>query len=1027
MANLKRCLLVMCLMVSMLTLVNVHLVHGQSIQYGKLTGKVLLPSGETLPGVAVVITSDALMTGKRTTVSTEKGVYVFLNLPVGKYKVSASLEGFKTVEQEDVTISAAGSVTLNLQMEIGTIEQKVTVTAVGSIVDVKTSTVDSKIDAEMLKKLPTSRDPFYDLSLTTPGMVDVGKDSSWLPSPTAYGGSSNENVFLVNGVNTTNPRAASWGSMVKVNYNTVEEVRVISLGSKAEYGSFSGVAIDVLTKSGSNKFHGNVGYYTMLGDPASNVPGKGDDLGGDWLYVNADDDIFTNSVKDMEFNFTVGGPLIKNKVWFYGGFDYLQANTHEPNFDVTKDYGGRYYDLKLTAEPFAKHRMWVAYHHENNQNDGTSWGSLNWDTNAIYSTKTTNHTLSAQWQWSLTDTTFFSAKFLGFWTDEDPTLPGNAPSNPAYINWWKAVPTDMAVNGSFHYVEAQESSRNTIQADVSHYADDFLGEHDIKFGVQYTTGRGNWFGGYFHGYANYAYLYRWTYNIQYMKDWYGDTGIKMYMRQPHRDPFLTVRTADSLGIFFDDQWTIGNRLTINLGLRYDRMTTKYGEGGKVYYQPESASMINDLRVKREREGSDNIFDFKTWSPRIGLTYMLTTDGKTVLRASYGRYYAPVNVENLGGTGPDADPLRTVNYQYTVPFIDNDGDGEVFGQDTVDATRLLHTTTPDSFYETISDPSWYLKVADDLKDQHTDQFTLSLERELFKDFSVTATYIYKQTKNIIVRWPINEVTGTDWDYTRVPFVTEYGETINLYGVIEKDWNGDGAIDGGDVQWVQDHGDFETRNMPDIDGKKARRLYQGFQFVMHKRYSNRWQMLASFLYSTSEGMAARSKRQDFFIEGPNIVGDAWLAGLNQTINSMDGPLPFTPKYEVKISGSYRVPSVEVDLGFRFRYASGRALWPLQSYPQIQPWGGEGIISTGGNFIVARDPNDPLYYPADSILDLHVGRSFSFGRYGSLNVRIDCFNLFNVGIVRNATWQYGDLGRVVGITNPSRKIRLSLLYEF
>ena len=148
MANLKRCLLVMCLMVSMLTLVNVHLVHGQSIQYGKLTGKVLLPSGETLPGVAVVITSDALMTGKRTTVSTEKGVYVFLNLPVGKYKVSASLEGFKTVEQEDVTISAAGSVTLNLQMEIGTIEQKVTVTAVGSIVDVKTSTVDSKIDVQ---------------------------------------------------------------------------------------------------------------------------------------------------------------------------------------------------------------------------------------------------------------------------------------------------------------------------------------------------------------------------------------------------------------------------------------------------------------------------------------------------------------------------------------------------------------------------------------------------------------------------------------------------------------------------------------------------------------------------------------------------------------------------------------------------------------------------------------------------------------------------------------------------------------
>jgi len=110
----------------------------------------------------------------------------------------------------------------------------------------------------MLGVVPTARDTFYDLSLTAAGMAAVGADDSWLPSPSAYGSATNANIFLVDGVNTTNPRGASWGSLVQVNYDTVQEVKVLSLGSRAEYGSFSGAAIDVLTKSGGNQFSGTV-------------------------------------------------------------------------------------------------------------------------------------------------------------------------------------------------------------------------------------------------------------------------------------------------------------------------------------------------------------------------------------------------------------------------------------------------------------------------------------------------------------------------------------------------------------------------------------------------------------------------------------------------------------------------------------------------------------------------------------------------------------------------------------------------
>lgn len=1002
-------------------------VKGQSIQFGKLTGKIILAdTGEGLAGIMVEVTSSALVSGKRTTLSNENGSYIFFDLPAGKYTVKASLESFKTAVQKNVGIAAGQVITLNMLMEKGEIKEEVEVTATVPIVDVKTSTIDSKMNKEFLEKLPTSRDAFYDLSLTTPGMFDSGKEASWLPSPSAYGGASNENVFLVNGVNTTNPRGASWGSLVNVNYNAVEEVRVISLGSKAEYGSFSGAAIDVVTKSGSNKISGNLSFFTMIGKPANNQPADTADLGKDWLWIHQGDDLQTLTDKDLEFNFTLGGPLVKNKMWFYAGFATSTEDSKVPLFDKLKGSRNRIYDLKITTEPSATFRAWASYHHENNENLNESWSQL-WDSSMVYGAKRYNDTVSTQLQWNASDVTVLSGKYLGFWTNDDPTLPADAPDHPGYINWWKWA--EVGVNGAFPYVEAQKSNRHTIQADVSHYAEDFLGEHDIKFGVQYTMGRGNWLGGYFHGYANFAYPLRWTDNITYMQDQYGDTGLLMYNRQEHINPFLTVRTSDSLGVFLDDQWTIGKRVTLNLGLRFDRMTAKYGEG-KIYENPATAAAWSDeMTVLRSREGSDNVFDFKTWSPRIGLTYMLTKDGKTVIRANYGRYYMPLSVENLRRYGPDMPNVRQNMLFYEVPFdqVDLNGNNVVDYDEVIVATRLLHGITPYESTWSERDVSWRLNVADGVKDQYTDQLTFSLERQLTQDLSIEGSYIYKRTGNLLVNWPLNRNTGEPYEYRRVPFTTPFGETVMLYDIILEDFNQDGTIDGADVQWVTDNTDHEVINMPEIDGVKARRLFQGFQLVLKKRYSNRWQMMASALFSKSDGAAPRSKRQDFFIEGPMILDDVWVASMNQLVNNMEGPLPFTPKFELKISGSYKIPVVEVDLGFRFRLNTGRPLWPLAEVPTRSQWSNpEGsVVTTGGGWVVGIDTKKPYYLPATKLLDLSIGRDFRIGNLGNIAMTLDILNLFNDATVNAADWS-SQLGRVTGFVSP-RKFRLSVRYDF
>jgi len=1046
--KLKKFLFITCFFVLCFTFVSVSVVRGQSVLEGKLTGTVTDDKGESLPGVTVEITGPAIM-GKRSAVSSAKGTYFFLNVPPSTFTLTASLPGFKTYIQENIILGAGSTVDIKVVMQMGAIEEQVTVIASSPIVDVKTSTVDSRLDGELLARLPTSRDAFYDLSLTTPGMFDVGSSSGWLPSPTAYGGSSMENVFLVNGVNTTNPRGAAFGSLVKVNYNAVEEVRIVSLGAKAEYGSYSGAAIDVLTKSGSNSFHGNVAYYSEIKSWFnSNQPAYGPLAGDTWLFVQEGDVLAGTTKTNWEGNFTLGGPIIKDKLWFYGAFDYIRSDSLPVNWSLLNTYTGRYIDAKISAEPFRNSRAWVNYHYEHNTSAGWSWGTQpEWDTTMTYGPTTYNHTASAQWQFLPTSNMIFTAKYLGFWTDDQPHIPEGGVGHPGYINWWKWG-TQYGIAGDFPYVEAQKSNRQTVQADMSYYAEDFLGEHDIKFGAQYTKGRGNWMGGYFQNYVNFTYPMGgwWGYdtgriNIDYLKayTWYANNavqdGLLFYNNKDTLNPFLTVRTADSLGFFIDDQWSPTKRLTLNLGLRYDRMTTKYGEG-KVYDYVSSPEEINGPPpVLRDRASTDNIFDFKTVSPRLGLTYLLTSDGKTVFRASYGRYYMPLAVEFLRRFGPDMPPIDRAYQIYMIPWdiADSNGNGyiEIYPFDgnpseLQEAVRQIYGRDP--IEETLSqiDASWTLSVAPGVKDMYTDQISVNIERELVKDFSVSGTYIYKHAANLFVNVPINRETGQEWEYERIPFEVEPGNTVELYSIVNKDYNGDGVLDGSDIAWIGEHNTFRVENQQAYDGKKAQRTYQALQLVFNKRYSSRWQGLASVVYSWSNGTAQRTMRQDDNMMGPMVTDDTWMGNLNYTINNMEGPLPFVPKLEIKASGSYTVPYVELDLGLRFRFHTGRPVWEWLGYPTITQWSGPGAvgaINPGGLVRIIKD-TEPTDLPTLALFDFRLEKAFRIKSYGAIHVVLDILNAFNAANVTNI--DIGNWGRITGLTD-ARRFRLSFMYQF
>lgn len=1009
--------------------------YAQSIQNGKINGKVLMESGEPVPGVAVTVFSDALISGSRTAVSSENGGFLFLELPIGQYRVEASLDGFRKSVASRVNVSAAAVSSVNLILTQGQITEEVTVAADAPVVDVRTSTVDTKIKKELMEKLPTSRDAFYDLSLTAPGLADAGKDATWLPSPTAYGSGANENVFLVNGVNTTNPRGGAFGTMVNVNYNSVEEVRMVALGAKAEYGSSTGVAIDVVTKSGGNRFGGSISFNSQLFAEKNNTPEETDgaDYGADYI-LHAGRNISNYSKTDMVASMGFGGALIKNKVWFYTGLNYMDYQFKKPLFEPLLSTQRPMFDLKLTTEPFKNHHAWVAYHFEKTDVMGDTWGdNVPWEAQVQMGRTETNNTMSAQWQWYPSQTTFVTAKYLGFWTDWISRVPDDASPNPAYINWWKVQQFGAA--GHFPYAEGREAIRNTVQADVSQYAENFLGDHDMKFGVQYTNGSSNELNGYFTGKANFAYPVNYITNKDEYIETYGDEGgMLWYVNEVQRDTALTVRKFEQLGLFFDDQWAVNDRLTINLGLRYDKWRNWYGEG-KVF---EANRLPNDLSldmpVKATRAGTGDVFNMSSISPRFGLTYSLTKDGKTVIRANYGRYYMPIGMENLSSRGPNLPLQTTISNNYLLPFdmIVTDADGNIDYNKTVANLRGL-TPYEEGWRSEDEDLSWTAQVAAGTKPQYTDQLTLNLERELLRDFSVSFTYIYKKSGNMMMNYPINRLTGQPWEFEPYPYEYWYedangewkSENYTLYSIPQIDRDGDGDFDWDDAQWVYKNTTHEVRTMNEWNGKKINRSYNGFQLVFNKNYSNRWQMMASLLYTKSQGVANRLLAQDWNIEGTNIMDGNFVASPNDFINNLDQTLPFTPQWEAKINGSYTIPGVEISLGVRYRFNSGRYYWYLAELPTIKSWSPEGILAFGNTFMRSVDPKK---LPNMNILDLQLSRNFNFGERTSLTASLDIFNVFNSAIVTNLIYNpsNGPLGQMTGLTQPF-KVSGGLTLEF
>ncbi len=830
---------------------------------GTIRGTVKDEGGEPLPGVTVELKGPALM-GSRSTPTDAAGAYRFFALPIGEdYEIAFTLNGFQSVTHKNQRVTIGGTIVLDIILKPVTLQKELTVTAASPLVDSEKSSFSSTYNAKTLDTLPTRRFTFFDLVQASPGITTSDSEYS---RASAFGGEDKSNAYYINGIDISAPSTgAAWPWPMP---DVIEEMEITGIGAPAEYGNFEGAVINVVSKSGSNTFHGSAKYFIQpqsLTD--TNTPKE------KWSFHR---DHWHDGV------FTLGGPIIKDKLWFFAAlqhrvdrFSGVGADPRYPVETSMKPTG----DIKIDFQLDNKNKVSLFAHYENYRFPGTPTEFKPFET--INSEKAPAITPSFEWFHAVSDNTYFEIKYGGFYTHDKWDPVSGDLSTPGRSDWGTGYDS---VNARTYY--HWKTNRTQVNANVSHYADDFLkGHHEFKAGVQYS-----------HGYSDLIWGY--TGGVEYY-DWMNEPYFAYF-----RNPSHYGGMSDQLGFFVDDTWQVSDRLTANLGLRFD-------------YNHASIPAFDELDAFEKPTGNKiagipDVANWKQFSPRIGINYQLTSDRKTLFRASYGRYTKGLVLGDIEGATPALSTLY----------------GRMYNPDTRAFDIDVFTWSPLTG----------VGIDKKLKAPYTHQFSAALEREVFKDFSLSATFIYKINKNRISR------LNTAAQYEQVPFVdASSGKTIMVYNQLE-------PLD--NFYSITNPGDTIT--------------YRALMLVANKRFSHNFQMYSSFTWSRAFWKPKGYKDK------------------NELINS-EGPMSI--EYAVdrtwmcKFGGVYMAP---------FGFVLGANV----IYQQGAPWERTVLVpglNQGPKFIKA-EPRGSRRLPSELFFDIKVEKAFRIGRKYSVELSCDIINVFN-----------------------------------
>jgi Carboxypeptidase regulatory-like domain/TonB dependent receptor/TonB-dependent Receptor Plug Domain len=907
-------------------------------QTGAITGTVKDSSGAVLPGVTVEAHHLALAAVAASTTTDAAGVYRFPALQPGKYDIIAKLQGFTPAKVASVDLRLGKLLSADLVLNVGSLSETVQVSAETPIIDVKQSARGTNITSEEFERLPKGRD-FTSIVTQAPGANNEPRSGGI----SIDGSSAAENRFIIDGAETTNVVDGTSGKNLITDF--VEEVQVKSSGYQAEYGGSTGGVINVVTKSGTNRFRGDLLSY-FSGDnlesafrPNLRLVPINSRLAE---YVTYPEDSFTR----FEPGFDIGGPIVRDRLWFFGSFlpsftdtDRTVTARADGVTRTTNQKIKTYYSSNnVTGQATNNLRLKFAVNMSPQKREGLL-PNLDGTTSPTavlgIDRKQPNYSYSGSADYVINSGWFAGIRGGYFTRDVQDTgvFEGTRYvfSNSTNIgmagvpaNLQQATGYSNAVTNS--KTTKDKNERFNLQADTTWYMN-LGGTHTFKAGAQWdyiaqdivSGNTGN------------------VINLNWDKALSGQRGTFGYYEVISNGvlPDLGFITQGKVGntnfgLFIQDSWTINSRFTLNLGLRTENESV-----------PSYAIDPNLPDPAIEFKFGDKL------APRVGFAWDLMGDGKNKVYGSWGIFYDILKLE-LGLTSFGGD--KWISYYYTLDTPDWQN-LDTSGCPTSCPGRFLNATDFRHPSNEAIDP--------DIDPMKLQEAVIGFERELNARMAVGLRYVHKQVDVAI-------------------------EDIGSY---------DPAI--GETYIIGNPGFHSAANFTPVGMTqaiaypKAVRDYDAVEASFDKRFADNWSLRASYTWSRLHGnYSGLSQSDENGRVTPNIGRnfDYTVMSFDETGQPVFGALATDRPHQFKLQGIYDF-KFGTTVGANYFIASGvpvsreARFFPPSNYPVTYL----GRLSDGRT-------------PVLSQTDLFVQHQFRIGGDRTIGVSLNVINLFDQSIATN-----------------------------
>ncbi len=917
---------------------------------GAVNGKVTDASQALMPGVTVTLTSPSQM-GTRTAVTDADGLYRFTAVTPGEYVVLFELAGFSTVRNEGIRINLGFTATINAELKVASLSESIVVTGQSPVVDTSATQIGNSFDAKQLSALPTSRD-YFSLLAGSPAVqmsrIDVGGSTNGTQQAFVVYGTSGQVRVMFEGINATEATGA-FGNYPDI--GGMEEVQINTAAHSAE-ASTPGVQSQFISKSGGNEFRGTFfGGYSHESWQGTNI--DADQIarglvGGGGLAANEVNRL--SAYQDQ--NVGMGGYLAKDRLWWYGSYRHQDIKARFVNFPVKPQTTIlNNYSAKFTYN-LSTNNKFIAYTQPSQKKQPQRFDSflLGVDTGINTSEATTwsqnfwAWVHKAEWNGVFGDNAFAEVRAGQYGYDWTNGVNGTGLR-------YEDIGNNLITGRNRNW--ARERRRDQVLGTLSFFKDGWGGNHSFKVG-----------GEVFDETVVDRYIDGYEEDILHVLQ--NGAKLDVILFQPG-DATGGLRTY---GGFVNDTWRINSRMTANVGARIDRYRAFLPD------QVHAASRFNPAEIKFAAKA--NVIDFNLFAPRIGMTFDVSGNGKTVLKANYGKYWYNPGADFVFNVSENA-PAWWRRHRWSDLNSDNRWQPGEEGA-LVDSRGGVAAESIDP----------------NLENTRTDEVALFLEREVIANFGVRAGYVWRGVRN---------------QYQRVNLNRPYaGFTVP---VTVADPGPDGRVgtadDGPSIAALDLATQYrglpvisQTANVAGGDGD-----FHTFEITGTKRMSDHWSLLASYGYTKSF-----DNGQTAFL-GNTVRQNALPATPNDEINTADGRYEYS-RQNAKLSGTFEMPW-------------GLAVSPMLRYQQGFPFGRTfaSTLSYGSVRFLA-EPLGTRRQDAIIIADIRAEKTVRFGKR-DLSVFFDLYNLTNDNPAQNLQWSSGtSFNRPLSIV-PPRLARIGMKLNF